>query len=605
MDFELERICLLQKSGISVHLGIPAQPLQLTQEIKAVSFLSSERFIELRKWFEIVRMLRKTMPEYIMKNYFKKLGVYDEIEKDLKHIFDDAGGISDNASVALQSIRKEKKSVQRSIQQVLHGLLSNRSNIFSDKVIVERNGRYVLPVKLNFKSDLSGIVHAYSNTGETVFIEPFEITEYAAQLVSLENEEKEEIERILREITDSLRPFIPEIEQDIKVIIDLDIVFAKIRYAQDINATVPCFADDMVIMDGFHPMLKQVCDHVVPLNVRLGKDQTVLLVSGPNAGGKTVVLKTVGVIALMAKCGMMIPASEGSRLPFFDTVYADIGDEQSIESQLSTFAAHLVQIKGALNAGSDSLVLLDELMSQTSIEEGSALAMAILDVLAERKCWVFATTHNENLKLYASSRSDMQNGGMEYTDHPTYQLILGIPQASNALRLAQEVGINHGVIDLARSYMDKEKVGFNDLFEDLSKKLKIVETERKELSDMIKEYEKKLADLNVKKKNVLEDLRSTYKRDMIRSKRQIEKLIKDLKKQGAKPEKVKEARTFFEQKLEDRTEHAPYRPSIGEIVRIRDLNKNGQVVEEHGGQYKVSLDTIFYWVDPEDIEAVD
>lgn len=604
MDFELERVCILQKSGISAHLAIPAEPLHLTQEIQVISFFDPERLLQLKRWFRIVHVLAKTIPHDIMKKYFNEFGFYDEIEKDINRVIDDTGAICNRASSVLNSIRNEKQRTQKAIQQVLQGLLSDRSSLFSDGVVVERNGRYVLPVKRNFKKDLPGIVHAFSNTGETVFIEPIEVTEYAAQLVALENEEKEEIERILRALTDRIRPFIPGIEQDIRVIIDLDIVFAKIRYAQDLDAIKPCFSDDLVIVDGFHPMLKQVCERVVPLNVNLPRDQTVLLISGPNAGGKTVVLKTVGVIALMAKCGMMIPAAEGSRLPFFRDIYADIGDEQSIESQLSTFAAHLVQIKKALGASSDSLVLLDELMSQTSVEEGSALAMAILDVLAGKKCWVFTTTHNENLKLYASSRADMQNGGMEYTDHPTYRLILGIPQASNALRLARSVGIDHGVIDRARSYMDQEKVGFNELFEDLSKKLKIVESERKELSDMINEYQVKLSDLNTKKKNVLENLKTTYRKDMIKSKRRIEKLIKDLKKEGAKPEKIREVRTFFEEKLKDRTAYKPYHPVIGEIVRIRDLKKNGQVIEEHDGQYKISLDAIFYWVDPEDIEAV-
>jgi DNA mismatch repair protein MutS2 len=229
--------------------------------------------------------------------------------------------------------------------------------------------------------------------------------------------------------------------------------------------------------------------------------------------------------------------------------------------------------------------------------------MAILDVLADKKCWVFATTHNENLKLYASDRSDMQNGGMEYTDHPTYRLIVGIPQPSNALRLARSVGINHGVIDRARSYMDKEKAGFNDLFEDLSRQLKEVEKEHDELKTLITDYENKLADLKIKKKHVLEDLQSTYKKKMIQSKRSVEKLIKDLKTQGATTENVRKTRTAFKEMLDEHVEYPPYHPAIGEIVRVRDLKKNGQVIEEHGGQYKISLDAIFYWVDPEDIEV--
>lgn len=593
----------IQKLGINVQLGIPAKPQELTRLMQTVSFLSTDILLQLKQWFGIVRMLRKAVAVNIMEKYFNTLGDYHEIEHDLSKTIDGSGLILDTASPALRTIRAKKRSTERAIQQTLKKLLSERASLFSDAVIVERNGHYVVPVKRNFKSGLPGAVHAYSNSGETVFIEPLEVTDRAAELVELDEYEKEEIEQILRMITEKLGPLVPQIEQDISVIIDLDIICAKIRYAQELGATIPGFADDLVIINGLHPMLKRVCANVVPLNIRMTRDQSILLISGPNAGGKTVVLKTVGVIALMAKCGMLIPVQEGSRVPFFDTVYADIGDEQSIESQMSTFAAHLVHLKGALEAGPRSLVLLDELMSQTSVEEGSALAMAFLDTFADKKCWVLATTHNENLKLYASSRSDMQNGGMEYTDHPTYRLIQGIPQPSNAVRLARTVGINHGIIERAQSYMDKEKIGINELFEDLSKQLKSVEKERLQLSGLINEYETKLADFSVKRKSVLEDLKATYKRTMIQSKRSVEKLIKDLKKQGATPARVHEVRSFFAEKLVEQTEHKPYCPAIGEIVRVRELNRNGQVIEEHGGQYKVSLDTIFYWVDPKDIEA--
>lgn len=603
-EYELERVEVIQKLGSNVQLSIPAEPQELTRLMQTVSFFNIDILVRLQHWFEIIRVLRKAVAANIMTKYFNMLGNYDEIERELNKTIDGSGAILDTASPHLRAIRAKKQSAERAIQKVLKKLLSDRAHLFSDGVIVERNGHYVVPVKRNFKSDLPGVVHAYSNSGETVFIEPLEVTEHTAELMELEELEKEEIEQILRAITDDLGPLLPHIEQDIRVIIDLDIICAKVRYAQELGATMPCFAEDLVIVNGFHPMLRQVCDTVVPLNVRMTRDQPILLISGPNAGGKTVVLKTMGVIALMAKCGMMIPVEEGSRLPFFDAVYADIGDEQSIESQMSTFAAHLVQLKGALKADSQSLVLLDELMSQTSVEEGSALAMAFLDTFAEKKCWVLATTHNENLKLYASSRPEMQNGGMEYTDHPTYRLILGIPQPSNAVRLAQTVGINHGIIDRARSYMDKEKIGFNELFEDLSKQLKSVEKDRAQLSHLIDEYETKLADFNVKRKSVLEDLKATYRKNMIQSKRSIEKLIKDLKKQGATPAKVREARSFFTERLDEKARHEPYHPTIGEIVRIRELNKNGQVIEEHGGQYKVSLDTIFYWVDPKDIEAL-
>ncbi len=231
----------------------------------------------------------------------------------------------------------------------------------------------------------------------------------------------------------------------------------------------------MNIISGFHPILKRVKQNVVYLNLKINSKKRILLISGPNAGGKTVVLKTVGLIELMAKCGLFIPVGEGSTIPFYDNVYADIGDEQSIESHLSTFAAHVNQIKEALNGNESSLVLLDELMSQTSVEEGSALASAIMEEFARKKSTVLATTHNENLKIFVSKRSDMLNGGMEFTDRPTYRLILGIPQPSNALKLASKLGVGKGVIENALKYLDKDKMSLNKLFEDLSKELKAVQ----------------------------------------------------------------------------------------------------------------------------------
>jgi DNA mismatch repair protein MutS2 len=278
-------------------------------------------------------------------------------------------------------------------------------------------------------------------------------------------------------------------------------------------------------VNGFHPILKRVNENVVKLNLKMNSKKRILLISGPNAGGKTVVLKTVGVIELMAKCGLFIPAEEGTTIPFYDDVYSDIGDEQSIESRLSTFAAHINQIKEALNGSENSLVLLDELMSQTSVEEGSALAAAIMEEFVQKKSTVLATTHNEDLKIFVSRRSDMINGGMEFTDRPTYRFILGVPQPSNALKLASNLGISKSVIENALRYIDKDKMSLNKLFEDLSKELKAVQEERQKLSVLIQDYESRFKELNAKKKKELEKLKTKYKKELIQAKRSVEKFI--------------------------------------------------------------------------------
>jgi DNA mismatch repair protein MutS2 len=360
----------------------------------------------------------------------------------------------------------------------------------------------------------------------------------------------------------------------------------------------------MNIINGYHPVLKKLINDVVSLNLQLNGSRKILLISGPNAGGKTIVLKTTGLLVLMAKCGLFVPADEGTTLPFYNEVYADIGDEQSIESSLSTFAAHIKQIKGSLDGSQNSLVLLDELMSQTSVEEGSALAIAILEHYAKRGNTVLATTHNEDLKIFVSRRQDMINGGMEFTDRPTYRFIPGIPQPSNAIKLAKSLGITEPIIQHAIDQLDKDKMSVNILFEDLSRELKAVKEEKNRLSNLINEYEKKLNTLNQRKKEELSSLQEKYRRELIISKRSIEKLIKELKKAGPKPEVVHDARMFFEEKIKIKEDIVPYYPEMNEMVRVRQLKRTGQVVEMHQGKYKVSLDNIFYWVGPEDIEKM-
>jgi len=593
------------KFGESADFSIPADPGVLREKLAVSAYLPIEDIIKLKYWFNSIGVLKKKFNKSSLREYFIKLGEYSELTDEINRIFDGYDQVRDDASERLLKIRKENKRIKRTIEETLNRILAKRSSLFTDTTIIKRNQRFVLPVKRNFKNDFKGIIHSYSNSGETVFIEPMEITEYSARLFELSAQEQEEIERVLKSLTEQIRLRIEDIEADIEAVIDLDLLFAKAKYARDLDAAMPVFDKQINIVNGFHPILKTVETEVVPLNLKIGSDKKILLISGPNAGGKTVVLKTVGLIVLMAKCGMFIPVEEGSTIPFFDRIYADIGDEQSIESHLSTFAAHIKQIKEALSAPSNSLVLLDELMSQTSVEEGSALAIAILERLSQRGATVLATTHNENLKIFVSTRTDMVNAGMEFTDRPTYRLILGIPQPSNAIRLAGELGINHGVLENALKRLDKEKVSMNNLFSDLSKELKEVQQERAKLNRLIKEYESKLEELNLKKKRELDELKAKYKRELIQSKRSIERLIKELKKEGPKPEKVHEMRKFFDEALhEDDESRVPYFPSIGEIVRIRSLKKTGQVVEEHAGKFKVSLENIYYWVEPKELESL-
>lgn len=605
IERELDRIEEIQRSGESAQFSVPFHPGYLKRELERVTFLPIEKFVLLKNFFKFIDNLNNKFNKSSITNYFNKIGNYLHIVSKIDQKIDADNSIKDTASSDLFQIRNQKKATKNRIIKTLHTLLKKRQKMFTDTTIVERENRYVLPVKTNFKKDLVGIVHSYSNSGETVFIEPMEITDDSARLKDLEDLEKKEIEAILCALTNSIRAEAEHIEEDIERIVCLDLLFAKVRFAREYSSTRPFFKNSINIVNGFHPILKKVNDHVVPLNLRMNSNKRVLLISGPNAGGKTVVLKTVGLLTLMANCGLFIPTDEGSSMPFFDEVYADIGDEQSIESHLSTFSAHIKQIKDALKGSRNSLILLDELMSQTSVEEGSALAAAIIEAFAQRKSTVLATTHNENLKIFVSQKENMLNAGMEFTDRPTYQLIVGIPQASNAIKLARQLGINSTIVRNAESYLNKERTSLNELFEGFSKELKAVQEDRQRLSVLIEEYEAKLEEFNTKKKEELRTLKMKYKTELLEAKKSIERFIKTLKKEGPKPGLVHKVRQYFDEKFQPKeVAGPPYYPDIGEIVLIREMKKTGQVVAEHQGKFKVSLDNIFYWVDPQEIESI-
>ncbi|MGD9380599.1 MAG: hypothetical protein PVI51_08530, partial [candidate division WOR-3 bacterium] len=446
VEEELEKVGRIMGSGETAGFFVPFEPGALAARLKGLAFLPVEDLTALRRFLEFVGSLKHDFRKSRLSDFFAKLHNHKELIQEIDSCLDPGGMIKDHASSRLGQIRSKMKQAQRRIRQTLRNLLAESTSIFTDLNVVERGGHFVLPVKANFKKQMKGIVHAYSNSGETVFIEPMAITDDAAHVTELREQEHVEIEHILTKLTDAVRQNIDHIEHDLEGVVVLDLLFAKARYADAERANRPIFDERLNIINGFHPILKTVNTSVVPLNLKLNSGKRVLLISGPNAGGKTVVLKTVGLIALMAKCGLYVPADEGSSVPFFDDFYADIGDEQSIESQLSTFAGHLKQIRSALEAEGNALVLLDELMSQTSVEEGSALAAAILEELRE-KGMVLATTHNENLKIYVSNQPDMTNAGMEYTDRPTYRLILGVPQPSNAIKLAGQLGLRNKVLE--------------------------------------------------------------------------------------------------------------------------------------------------------------
>ena len=599
----MKRIDEIRKSGERVDFYIPFMPGELKTLLISQSYLNVDIFHTLRLFLTHLRTLKNRYDKGKLKNYFNQFHNYNDIITEINAKIDDNKEIKNDASPVLYKIRMRKKALYNQIKNELKEILNSAPHLFTELNIVERNGRYVLPIRSSLKHNLPGIVHAYSNSGETVFVEPMQIVEFGAELVELEKEEQDEIVNILRTLTSKIKLIIDDIESDIDYAANLDLLFAKVNYASDYNCSMPVFGDHLDIRNGYHPLLKHLKKDTVPLNLNMPKNKKVLLISGPNAGGKTVVLKTVGLLCLMAEFGMFIPADEGTVLPFFDEIYADIGDEQSLESNLSTFAAHLLQIKYALESkNGNNLVLLDELMNQTSVEEGSALASAIMEELAKRKNIVLATTHNESLKIYVSKKNDMINAGMEFTDRPTYRLILGIPQPSNALKLAEQMGLDKEVIENAKSYLDKEKESLNELFESLSKELTVVQEEKERLNRLINEYDSKLAEFQSKKKKEMNELKEKYQKELMKAKHRIEELVRTLRKEGPKPEVVKETKEFFKEELKKEESKIPYYPQIGEMVKIRGSNKAGVVMAQHQGRYKIGFENLFFWAKPEEIE---
>jgi DNA mismatch repair protein MutS2 len=603
-ELELHRVLDIRNFGESVQFFVPFSPGELRTVLAVHAFLPVDALFSVRLFLIHAGTLRSKYKKSPIREYFAPLHECQDLAHEIGSKIDEDKQIRDNATPALHKIRMRKKTINNRVREILKDLLVSQPHMFTDPNIVIRNNRHVVPVKANFKNEMKGIVHSYSNSGETVFIEPIETTELSAELVELNKREEDEIEAILTMLTLLVKGRIDDIESDLELIVNLDLLFARAAFAREFSCTMPVFGSRIDIRDGFHPVLRKYKEDIVPLNLAMSEDKRVLLISGPNAGGKTVVLKTVGLLVLMAKCGLFITAKEGTVLPFFQEVYADIGDEQSLESDLSTFAGHIKQIRAALQARNGStLVLMDELMNQTSVEEGFALASAIMEEFAMRKGTVLATTHNESLKIFVSKRKDMMNAGMEFTDRPTYRLISGIPQPSNAIKLASQMGIGADLIERARSYLDSQKVTLNEMFDSLAKELSTVQDDRKKLDSLIAEYEKRVEELKLARKKEVEGLKEKYKKELVQARRTIDRLVRTLKKEGAKSGAVKEARDYFEEKLKDEPAQ-PYCPIVGELVRIRGSDRIGTVFAVRQGKYKISFNNMFFWVEPRDIEPL-
>ena len=449
---------------------------------------------------------REDTPEDTLDEYFERLTPLTQLANEINRCILSEEEIADDASPRLKSIRRSMMQTNDKIHTQLSSMLTGSCRSYlQDAVITMRNNRYCIPIKAEYKGQVTGMVHDQSATGSTYFIEPAAVVELNNKLRELELEEKAEIEKILADLSAQAAVHTEELTDNQKVMTLLDFIFAKAELAMDMNATEPLFNEDhyINIRKGRHPLLEK--KKVVPIDIHLGKDFDLLIITGPNTGGKTVSLKTVGLFTLMGQAGLHIPAADRSELSIFTEVYADIGDEQSIEQSLSTFSSHMKSIVHILgHADGNSLCLFDELGAGTDPTEGAALAIAILNYLHDRGIRTMATTHYSELKIYALSTSFVENACCEFsveTLQPTYRLLIGIPGKSNAFAISSKLGLSDDIINAAREQIGKEDKSFEDVIADMEQSRITIEKEQREISqytEHIRTLEEQLRQKNEK-----------------------------------------------------------------------------------------------------------
>ena len=450
------------------------------------------------------RREREDAPADSLEEYFEFLTPLTQVANEINRCILSEDEVADDASPKLKSIRRNMVLTNEKIHSQLNSMVNGSHRTYlQDAVITMRNNRYCIPVKAEYKGQVHGMIHDQSSTGSTFFIEPAAVVSLNNQLRELELEEKKEIEVILATLSAQIGEHVEEIRVNQRMMTTLDFIFAKAKLAMEQNATRPIFNTDhyINIRKGRHPLLDK--KKVVPIDIHLGKDFDLLIITGPNTGGKTVSLKTVGLFTLMGQAGLHIPALDRSELSIFTEVYADIGDEQSIEQSLSTFSSHMTSIVHILgHADADSLCLFDELGAGTDPTEGAALAIAILNYLHDRGIRTMATTHYSELKIYALSTPFVENACCEFsveTLKPTYRLLIGIPGKSNAFAISSKLGLSEEIINAAREQISKEDESFEDVIADLEQSRVTIEKERQEIA----EYKQKIRTLEeqLRKKN--------------------------------------------------------------------------------------------------------
>lgn len=591
---------------------------EVLKKISLGRIADAEEFLNILSTMYAMRNVKKFFKECELdapKLKFRatQIEILGNLEKQLDNAIDEHGAVKDSASSELQKIRRELRTAQNRIKTEIFNILhdAGKQKFFQDAIITMRGDRYVVPVKLEYKAQFPGIVHDQSATGATVFIEPMAIVNLNNEVKQLEAEERAEVNRILRVLSESVKKNSDELLNNVEILAEVDLVFAKAKLARNLNATEPILEKFTDLKAARHPLIS--AEQVVPIDIKLGENFSVLLVTGPNTGGKTVSMKTLGLLALMTQSGLYIPAAFGSKISVYTNIFADIGDEQSIEQSLSTFSAHMKKIVSILEKVQPTdLVLLDEVGAGTDPDEGAALAMAILEKLLQLKTSTIATTHYSELKTFAYSTDGIENACVEFnaeTLQPTYKLLIGMPGASNAFAISQRLGLEKNLIDRAKNFITADHANFEKIISELESERIFYEQKNAEISARkieIEKHEKKIAEMRDEiaksKGEIIRKAREKSAAMVRETRREAEEIISSLKEQfddlGVKKrqqaiqnarDKIREAELdampgIIADKSVGKRINKKFL-SIGDTIYIKSLDQKGTVLSiEKGGK---------------------
>ncbi|WP_246941023.1 endonuclease MutS2 [Bacillus pinisoli] len=608
---------------------------------KIGSVLSPHELLSITSTLYASRQIKKFIEDLLeeeldipfLQAYSERLFLLIELERKINFCIGDNGEVLDGASEKLKSLRNQLKTLESRAREKLENIIRSTSmqKMLSDAIITIRNERFVIPVKQEYRASFGGMVHDQSASGATLFIEPQSVVDINNSLNETRLKERQEVERILAELSNQVAEEADSILENVVVLTEIDFMFAKGSYSQKIKASKPNLNNKgyIKLLKARHPLIPK--DEVVPNDVELGRDFTSIVITGPNTGGKTVTLKLVGLFTLMAQSGLQLPVLDGSEMGVFDAVYADIGDEQSIEQSLSTFSSHMVNIVDILKkVDGNSLVLFDELGAGTDPQEGAALAISILDEVYRRGARVIATTHYPELKAYGYNRKGVINASVEFdveTLSPTYKLLIGVPGRSNAFEISKRLGLNHDVIENAKLHISAESNQVENMIASLEdnrrkaeKDLEEAEITRKDAEELHKELQRQIIEFNEKREKMFEKAEQKAAASIEKAKQEAEEIIRDLRKmqkqqyatikdheliearkrlEGATPQlatnkQASVAKAATKQKLHP-----------GDEVKVLSLDQKGHLIEQVGsGEWQVQIGIMKMKVKEKNLEYI-